>query len=41
MNEDTDSSQSQLCRGPTEWRKSPGVMDLMETGVALESGCKS
>lgn len=41
VNEDTDSSQSQLCRGPTEWAQSPGVMDLMETGMALESGSES
>lgn len=41
VNEDTDSGQSQLCRGPTEWTQSPGVMDLIETGMALESGCKS
>lgn len=33
MNEDTDSSQSQLCRGPN---RVDTVMDLMEPGMALE-----
>lgn len=31
MNEDTDSSQSQLCRGPD---RVDTVMDLMEPGMA-------
>lgn len=35
MNEDTDSSQSQLCRGLTECTQSPGVIDLMKPGMAL------
>lgn len=39
VNDDIDSSKLQLCRGLREWTLSAGVMDLMDTGMAPESGC--